>query len=332
MRFADPAVFALLPVAIGLLGFRARRREWTPATWLALPGLARIVPEHVSLRARLVRIPAVLQLVGLGLLVTALARPQTAGRVEDVRIRGRNIMVVIDVSSSMRSVDFPPGNRLDAAKRVLADFITRRDGDLVGLVVFAARPFLQAPLTADHALLLELLKQVDLGMLPDGTAIGTALALALNRLKDLPPASSAIVLVTDGANNTGQPTPATAAEAARAFGIRIYPIGVSSTATATFAPESGAGRPYADIPSRLTGPEEDILRGIAARSGGQYFRATDPQRLAGIIGQIDRLERTEIRLREVRSYRELFPWVLTPAVVCLTLALALQLTWLRTVP
>ena len=162
------------------------------------------------------------------LLIGALARPQVPHEVRQVRSKARNIMLALDISSSMKATDFKPGNRLEVARAVLAEFARRRRGDLMGLVIFAGRSFLQAPLTPDTDLLGEMLGRVDIGQLPDGTAIGTALALALSQLKDLPNRASAIVLITDGANNTGSPTPFVAAEAAHAVGVRIHTIGVSA--------------------------------------------------------------------------------------------------------
>jgi Ca-activated chloride channel family protein len=167
-------------------------------------------------------------------------------------------------------------------------------------------------------------------MLPDGTAIGTALTLALGQLKDLPAKASAVVLITDGANNTGKPTPYVAAEAARTLGVRIHTIGVS-------APDSTAindgfiwreGR----TPDRLTSSDEAVLRRIADRSGGRYFRATDPETLERIMTEIDPLERTDVRISETRDYRELFPWLLIPAILLLAAELLLRSTRLRTLP
>ena len=219
-------------------------------------------------------------------------------------------MVALDISSSMKAGDFKPGNRLMVARKVLADFVRERDGDLLGLVIFAGRAFLQAPLTPDADLLQRMLGRIDIGMLPDGTAIGTALAMCLSQLKDLPPKASVIVLITDGANNTGQPTPFVAAEAARAIGVRIHTIGVSAADT------SGLDKRFiwreGRTPDRLTSSDEQVLKRIAGRSGGEYFRATDPEALEKILTRIDPLERREVRISETRDYRELYPWLLDP--------------------
>jgi Ca-activated chloride channel family protein len=213
---------------------------------------------------------------------------------------------------------------------MLRQFVRRREGDLVGLVIFAGKAFLQAPLTPDLDLLDRMLEKVDIGLLPDGTAIGTALATSLNQLKQLPPAASVVVLVTDGANNTGQPSPAEAAEAARALGIRIHAIGLTSPDTTSVA-LNGVWS-VRSLAARLTGRDEAALKRIAARTGGQYYRATDPASLDRIMSEIDPLERIEVTVRETRQYHELFPWFLAAGLLMLALDGVLRTTWLRPVP
>ena len=213
---------------------------------------------------------------------------------------------------------------------VLAEFARRREGDLLGLVIFAGRSFLQAPLTPDTDLLGEMLDRVDIGMLPDGTAIGNALALALGQLRELPATASAVVLITDGANNTGQPTPFVAAEAARALGVLIHTIGVS--APDSTAIDDGFIWREGRTPDRLTSSDEAVLRRIADRSGGRYFRATDPDALERIMTEIDPLERTEVRIAQTRDYRELDSLALLLALLLLALELVLRATRYRTLP
>ncbi len=266
----------------------------------------------------------------LVLLVASLARPQVPHEVREVRSKARNLMLALDISSSMKATDFKPGNRLEVARQVLGDFARRREGDLLGLVIFAGRSFLQAPLTPDTELLGELLGRVEIGQLPDGTGIGTALALCLSQLKDLPSRASAIVLITDGANNTGSPGPFVAAEAARAIGVRIHTIGVSAPDTSGF--DDGFIWRQGRTPDRLTSSDERVLRRIADRSGGEYFRATDPEALERIMRELDPLEREEVKINETRDYRELFPWLLAPALLLLAAALALRGGRLRTLP
>jgi Ca-activated chloride channel family protein len=239
-------------------------------------------------------------------------------------------MMALDISSSMKAGDFQPGNRLTVARRMVTEFVRRREGDLVGLVLFAGRALLQAPLTPDIALLQDIIKRVDIGMLPDGTAIGTALALSLNQLKNLPVKASTIVLITDGANNTGQPLPLVAAEAARTLGIRIQAIGLSTRDTTSVA-LNGVWRVGNTAP-RLTSGDEASLQRMAERTGGRYYRATDPEALSRIMDQIDRAERIDVHVGETRDYRELYPWFVIPGVLLLALELVAGSTWLRSLP
>jgi Ca-activated chloride channel family protein len=260
----------------------------------------------------------------------ALARPQLPHDVLEIRLRSRNVMVALDISSSMKAGDYQPGNRLEVARRVLAEFVAKRQGDLIGLVIFAGRAFLQAPLTPDHDLLGQTIERADIGMLPDGTAIGTAIAMSLNQLKDLPPSSSVVVLITDGANNTGQPAPFAAAEAARSLGIRIHAIGLSTSDT-TQADRDFIWR-WGRSPARLTRWDEAVLTRISSRTGGRYYRATDPEALRRIMNEIDPLERQDVRVGETRDYQELYPFALIPALFLLSLELGLGLAWLRSLP
>jgi len=330
MRFADPLFLVLLLGPAYLLWQWWRRRAAPPTHHVAFPALllTRALPR--SARSRLHRLPAVVGLLALVLLVTALARPQVAGEAEPTRVRSRNIMIVLDISSSMKATDFQPGNRLEVARKLLRDFIKRRNGDLVGLVIFAGRAFLQAPLTTDLDVLDRMVEQVDIGMLPDGTAIGTALALSLNQLKNLPRNACTVVLITDGANNTGKPTPTQAADAAKLLGIRIHAIGLSNGDTSQVA-LNGVWS-VRNLASRLSGRDEAALKDIAARSGGQFYKANDPDGLDRILKEIDPLERIEVQVSETREYHELFPVLVGIGLALLLLEVLLRATWLRTLP
>ena len=330
MRFAEPLVLLLLIVPVGRALWLWWRRRRAPVARLAFPGLPFLAGAPQGRRARWQSLPAVFRLLALTLAIVALARPQVPHEVRQIDSKARNIMVALDISSSMKAGDFKPGNRLMVARQVLGEFVSEREGDLLGLVIFAGRAFLQAPLTPDADLLHRMLGRIDIGMLPDGTAIGTALAMCLAQLKDLPPKASVIVLITDGANNTGQPTPYTAAEAARALGIRIHTIGVSAADT------SGIDKRFiwreGRTPDRLTNTDEAVLRRIALRSGGRYFRATDPDALKKILASIDPLERRAVKISETRDYRELYPWVLVPALLLLAGEALLGAARVRSLP
>ncbi|HET9464890.1 MAG TPA: VWA domain-containing protein [Gemmatimonadales bacterium] len=330
MRFADPLVLLLLAVPLGYALLAWLRRRRVPREHIGFPGLGFMPDLPPSRRARWRPLLPALRMGGLALLVIALARPQLPHDVREIRLRSRNIMVALDISSSMKAGDFQPGNRLEVARRVLKEFVQEREGDLIGLVIFAARTFLQAPLTPDTDLLGETIERVDIGMLPDGTAIGTALAMSLNQLKDLPPKASVIVLITDGANNTGKPSPFAAAEAARSLGVRIHSIGLS-TADTTAADRNLIWR-WGRAPARLTRSDEAVLTRISSRTGGQFYRATDPEALRRIVGEIDPLERQEVVVRETRDYRELYAFVLVPALVLLALEIGLGAAGLRSLP
>lgn len=330
MRFADPLFLSLWIVPAASIVRAWLRRRQPPINHVAFPALEFLTATRPSRRVRWLPLLGGLRIAGLMLLVLALARPQMLHDVREVRLKSRNIMVALDISSSMKAGDFKPGNRLEVARRVLTEFVQKREGDLIGLVTFAGRTFLQAPLTPDNALLGRTIGRVDIGMLPDGTAIGTAIAMCLNQLKDLPARTSVIVLITDGANNTGQPTPFAAAEAARSLGVRIHAIGLSTSDTTQL--DRNLIWRWGRTPARLTRWDEAVLTRISSRTGGQYYRATDPQGLRRIMSEIDPLERQDVRVREIRDYQELYLWALIPGVLLLALELGLGLTWLRTLP
>lgn len=330
MRFADPLLLLLMVLPLGYALTAWVRRRRVPPEHIGFPALAFLSAGPAGPRVRWRPLLSVLRVAGLTLLVLAMARPQIAHDVREIRLRSRNIMVALDISSSMKAGDFQPGNRLAVARRVLAEFVGKRKGDLIGLVTFAGRTFLQAPLTPDTDLLGSTISRVDIGMLPDGTAIGTAIAMSLNQLKNLPPRASVIVLLTDGANNTGQPTPLAAAEAARALGIRIHAIGLSAADTSSIA-LNGVWR-VGKTAARLSSGDEAALRRMAERTGGRYYRATDSEALDDIVRQIDQAERQDVRIRETRDYQELYLLMLAPGLVLLALELGLGTTWLRSLP
>ena len=319
MHFADPWAFALL-LAVAADALRHRQ----PRQWVGLP----MVEIPSTRRARWARLPAWLRTAALALIVVALARPRIPGEVRETKMHGRNVMLALDISSSMKAHDLGEASRIDLAKRVLGQFVSRRPNDFLGLVIFAGRAFTQAPLTTDDAVVLDLLRRADIGLLPDGTAIGTALAMAEVHLENLPRGSGVIVLLTDGGNNTGTPDPLTAAAIARALGIRVYAVGVSSNKVSSSEIPASMG----EAPSSLTTFEERLLQRIATTSGGRYYRATDNAALEHVMGEIDRLERTELTLREVLSYRELFWIPLALALLSLVTAMVLRETLLRGIP
>ncbi len=276
---------------------------------------------HFNLKAKLRHIPLVLSLISLLLLTIVLARPQSVSQGQDVHSEGIDIVIALDISASMRARDLTP-DRVGAAKDVASDFISARPNDRIGIVLFAKQAFTQCPLTIDHSILLELIDQVKIGLVdPDNTAIGHALASALNRIKDSESKSKVIILLTDGENNFGLP-PTTAAEAAEALGIRIYTIGIGTRGTAPYPSRDMFGRPSVQMVQ--VSIDEELLKEIAASTGGQYFRATNNEKLKRIFEEIDQMERTRIEVRAFRKYAELFyPWA-KAALILLTIALLMQ--------
>jgi Ca-activated chloride channel homolog len=330
MRFATPWFLMLLVVPLHLLWRWWRERRSAPTERLVFPALRFIRHARPTLRARLYRLPATIGVLALIILVSALARPQVPGESEPTRVRSRNIIVALDISSSMKATDFQPGNRLAVARNILREFIKRRDGDLMGLVIFAGRAFLQAPLTTDLNVLDRLAEQMDIGLLPDGTAIGTALTLSLNQLKNLPRSASVIVLITDGANNAGEISPVQAAEAARALGVRVHTVGLSSPDT--FQVALNGVWSVRNINARLGAKDEAVLKDIATRTGGQFYKATDPDMLGEVMKEIDPLERIEVQVSETREWHEVFPMLVGTGLALLLLAMLLEATWLRGLP
>jgi Ca-activated chloride channel homolog len=304
-HLAHPA-WLLLLLAVPLLAWRHHRRPMLGAlTYSRLPkgrGVGRIWRLHLPFYARL---------VALTCLVVALARPQLGYAWEESLTEGIDIEIVLDISGSMGAEDFKPKDRLTVAKRVVRDFVAGRPGDRIGLVVFSGGAMTRAPLTTDRAMLDTIVENIQLNALPDGTAIGVALANAAARLKDSQAKSKVIVLVTDGINNAGEIDPISAAAVCQGLGIKVYTVGV------------GGARSLVPVPFPVRDPvtgeteyrkvlmnlpvDEKLLQTIAQRTGGEFFLATNPESLQRIFREIDRLEKTPLQVRRYVRYRETFP-------------------------
>jgi Ca-activated chloride channel family protein len=279
---------------------------------LVLPTLSLFEPKG-SNKIYYYHITFILKTIVLGLLMVALARPQSSSSSQSVKVQGIDIMLAIDISGSMLARDLRP-NRLEAAKRVAADFIDKRNSDRIGLVVYAGESFTQSPLTTDHSVIKNLLGDLQNGLIEDGTAIGMGLATAVNRLKDSKAESKVVILLTDGSNNSGEIPPLTAAEIARTFGVKVYTIGVGTNGMAPMPMRYPDGRIVYERQKVFI--DEETLEGIAQQTNGQYFRATDNESLADIYAKIDQLEKTEIDVKEYRKKtEEFYPWVLTAAAL-----------------
>jgi Ca-activated chloride channel family protein len=327
-RFQDP--WLLLLVALVPLGYwlRARfeRRRAGSFRYSATDTARQVSAGRSRWRHR---VPGALRALALTALIVALARPQTGMTSENVHTEGIDIVLALDISTSMLAEDLQP-NRLGAAKAVATDFVNGRRNDRIGLVAFAGEAFTQAPLTLDYGVVTTLLHELDPGMVEDGTAVGMGLATAVKRLEASDAKSKVVILLTDGRNNSGQIGPVTAAQMAKALGVRVYTIGAGSRGTARVpVTDPLGGQRYATMRVDI---DEATLKQVAEITGGQYFRATDTESLAAIYKQIDQLERTDIEVQNFTQYAERFPLVLGSALALLLLELALSRTALRKLP
>lgn len=268
-----------------------------------------------------------LKMAALALLIVAMARPQSTSQSQTSNIEGIDIILAQDISGSMLARDLKP-DRLEASKKVAAEFVEGRPTDRMGLVVFAGESFTQVPLTTDHTVMQNMLKELKTGMIDDGTAIGDGLATAINRLKDSEAISKVIILLTDGLNNSGSVDPYTAADMAKIFGIRVYTIGVGSYGTAPFPVQTMFGVQYQQMKVEI---DERLLTTIAVKSGGKYYRATSNQRLSEIYDEIDKLERSKIEVTEFRHLHEEFYPLVAWAIALLLLEFILRKTVFRTI-
>jgi Ca-activated chloride channel homolog len=332
MRFHDPQLLLLLLLLAPLALLLRRRERNSPA--LAYPLCADAPPLLHTLRSRLALLAPYLRLGVLGLALIALARPQAVVRETKVKSPGADLVVALDLSTSMLAEELATKgrgeNRLAMAKAVLRDFIRGRAGDRIGLVAFAARPYAAAPLTLDHAWLQAAIERLDAGAIEDGTALGDALLAALNRLRDKPAGGRAIILITDGRSNAGAASSGLASAAARALGIRVHAIAIGSRGPAVIpVPSPLGGVVYRQVAADL---DEATLRSVAGTTGGSYFRADDRDVLARVFHEIDRLEKSQLEQKLFYSYRELYPPLLLIALALLLAELALRQTLLRRLP
>ena len=271
----------------------------------------------------------VLRLLAIGCLIVVLARPQTRDAWQKSRTEGTDMVIALDISSSMLARDFKP-DRLEAAKKIAAKFINGRESDNMGLVVFAGEAFTGVPMTTDRAALTNYVTALSREMLEDGTAIGDGLATSINRIKDGKAKSKSIILLTDGSNNTGIVAPLTAAEIAHKMGIKVYTIGVGTNGTAPYPQVNMFGRiEYVPTPVVI---DEETLKQVASITGGKYYRATNNKVLSEIFDEIDKLEKTELDVRHFSHTEDNYlPWALAALGIFL-LELILRHTWLRTIP
>jgi Ca-activated chloride channel family protein len=326
ITFAHPWLLLLLilvPLLIAWWFWRYRHQQ--PTTGYS--NYQQLAGAPKTTRQRLYPILYVLRLAVITLVVIALARPQSKLSRKEMKVDGIDIVLTLDVSGSMLAEDFNP-NRLEAAKKVAANFIEGRQNDRIGLVIFSGEAFTQIPLTIDHRVLLNQLSKIKSGQLKDGTALGDGLATAINRIKDSKAKSKVIILLTDGVNNMGSMDPATAAEIAALYDIRLYTIGVGRHGMAPYPfPNILGGVTYQNVPVEL---DESLLTNMAeSTKDGHYFRATNKKSLQQIFNQIDTMEKTKIDVtRYSQTKDEYFPFLLT-AVICLGAEILLRLLYFK---
>ena len=329
-RFADPWLLLFLLLVPLLVLYELKKRGSSRIRFSSLEALREVKPSKALAWRR--GLP-VMRCLAMSLLILALARPQAGNRTTEVLTEGVDIMLCLDTSGSMNALDFTLDskrvNRLQAVKKVVEEFIRGRQNDRIGMVVFAEEAFTQCPLTLDYGVLQSFLEKLEIGMAGDRTAIGSALATCVKRLKDLKSKSKIIILLTDGRNNTGSITPATAADIAKTCGIRVYTIGAGTEGEAPFLVDSPFGKRYVYQRVDL---DEETLQEIAQKTGGAYFRATNTEALKKIYQQIDKMEKTEARIKEYMEYEELFAWFLIPGLCLVLLEILLANTRLRKIP
>ncbi len=327
ITFKNPDLFYLLLVLVPLALWYILRHKKNTAS-IQVSGTAAVIRAPRTLLHGLRHLPFILEMAAIALFIVVLARPQSTTSWENVTTEGIDIVVALDISTSMLAMDFSP-NRLEAAKKVAMEFISGREHDRMGLVVFAGEAFTQCPLTTDRAVLLNLFGDIKTGLIEDGTAIGNGLATAVARLKDSDAVSRVIILLTDGENNRGEVAPLTAAEIAKTYGIRVYTVGVGSIGTAPYPVQTPFGTQVQDMEVRI---DEGMLKQISQITDGQYFRATSNLKLAEIYQEIDQLEKSKIDVKEFsRRSEEFMPFALA-GLLLMVAGLLLKTTLFRDLP
>ncbi|MBQ9675221.1 MAG: VWA domain-containing protein [Bacteroidaceae bacterium] len=327
MVFADSGYLFLLLLLIPLIvGYVLSRKKADASLQISDASVYANAPK--SYKNYLIHAPFILRMLALALLIMVLARPQTTNSWQNSEMEGIDIMLAIDVSTSMLAEDLKP-NRLEAAKQVAADFINGRPNDNIGITLFAGESFTQCPLTVDHTVLLNLIKDVQCGLIEDGTAIGMGIANAVSRLKESKAKSKVVITLTDGTNNRGDISPLTAAEIAKSFGIRVYTIGVGTNGMAPYPYQVGGTVQYVNMPVEI---DEKMLSEIASITQGNYFRATSNSKLEEVYQEIDKLEKTKLSVRQFSKRDEKYEWFALAALFCILLEVLLRNTILKKIP
>ncbi len=313
-----PALLVLRYIYIEVKSRRPHLRVSASAPW---------TKGGKSILAYIRHLPFILRTAALCLIIVAIARPRSSTEIEKVDSEGIDIMLAMDVSTSMLARDFEP-DRLSAAKDIAIEFIAQRPSDRMGIVVFAGESYTQCPLTTDRATLINMMKEVQTGLIEDGTAIGNGLATAVARMKDSDAKSRVVILMTDGVNNMGEISPESAAEIARTYGVRVYTIGLGTRGEAPYPVMTPWGVELRNMPVEI---DEDLLKSIASGTGGRYFRATDNTKLSEIYAEINQMEKVRTTIDSFPVYQELFGKFAFWALICLLAELAIRIL-LRRMP
>ncbi|KAA6346391.1 hypothetical protein EZS27_006108 [termite gut metagenome] len=327
MTFANIEYLFLLLLLIPYIIWYIMQRKKSEAT-LQISDTRVYTTAPKSYKIYLLHLPFALRIITLALIIIVLARPQTTSSQQNTEVEGIDIMLAIDVSTSMLAEDLKP-NRLEAAKDVAATFINGRPNDNIGITIFAGESFTQCPLTVDHVVLLNLFSGIKCGIIEDGTAVGMGIANAVTRLKDSKAKSKVIILLTDGTNNRGDISPLTAAEIAKSFGIRVYTIGVGTNGTAPYPYPTANGIQYLNVPVEI---DEKTLTQIAIDTNGNYFRATSNSKLKEVYNEIDKLEKTKLSVTEYSKRYEQYRIFALLAFLCALLEVILRNSILKKIP
>jgi Ca-activated chloride channel homolog len=328
-RFADPYFLYLLAIIPILIYFHFKRRKPQRAT-LQYSNIGIVKSIGKTRWSQYRHLLFGLRMIAFAFLIIALARPQAGSQEEEITTEGIDIILALDISSSMEAEDFKPKNRLEVSKIVAKDFVESRKNDRIGMVVFAGESYTQCPLTVDYGVLLNFIDDVKTRMIADGTAIGMAIANAVNRLRDSKAKSKVIILLTDGRNNAGELHPLSAAQVAEAMGVRIYTVGAGKRGTAPYPIHDPIlGKRYQMLPVEI---DEDLLQNVADMTGGKYFRAVDRRSLEEVFKEIGELEKTKIEIKEFTRYEELFLIYLAVGLILLGLEIVLSNTKFRKIP
>ena len=329
MEFASPKILWFLLLLIPFVGYYIyRTRQGGAAVVVSTTDTVKRAPR--TFRYYLRHVPFVLRCAALSLIIVAIARPQSAEHYTNTTTEGIDIVMAVDVSTSMLAKDFIP-DRLSVAKEVASEFIGDRTGDRIGIVVFAGESFTQSPLTTDQSTLQTMLGRITSGVIEDGTAIGNGLATSINRLRESDSKSKVVILLTDGVNNRGEISPLTAAKIAKDMGIRVYTIGVGRHGTAPYPVFDERGREV-DVVNMKVEIDEKILRDIATQTGGEYFRATDKKTLEAIYEQINTLEKSRVEVENRTTLHEEFLVFVLWALAALLLEFIINRVVLNRIP